>query len=55
MIGMLGNSETTVVLEGGALLRLCRASGVEVRRLAGRLWITQENDPGDEILEVGSA
>jgi hypothetical protein len=35
-------------------LRLADASGVAVVCLCGALWITQENDPRDVIVEAGA-
>lgn len=49
----MGIGQMAVEIDTGALIRLRRAKGVEVRCLAGGLWITQENEPGDEMLEAG--
>ena len=43
----------TVVLDPGALIKLRRASGLSIRCVAGRLWITQEGLLEDEILTAG--
>lgn len=37
------------------LLRVRRAGGLEIRSLKGYLWITQDGDPRDVVLQPGQA
>jgi hypothetical protein len=42
-----------IALAAGELLRLDSARGVEIECEAGRVWITEEDSPGDVWLGAG--
>lgn len=48
-------SATRLVLARGELMRLEGAQGTRILSQGGRVWITQDGDPRDVVLEPGEA
>jgi quercetin dioxygenase-like cupin family protein len=51
----IGIRQAVIELEAQAVLPLHEASGTRVTCLEGVLWITQDNDRNDIILEAGQS
>jgi Protein of unknown function (DUF2917) len=47
--------DTPVYLKAGELLRIVDGAGFEVKCLRGNLWITQNGDLEDRIIECGES
>ena len=47
--------DTPVYLKAGELLRIVGGAGFEVKCLRGNLWITQNGDLEDRIIECGES
>lgn len=45
----------TLLLRGGQLLRIDRGAGWKIRVLGGAVWITQDGDLRDVVLESGQS
>lgn len=52
---LLQTHEASVALEDRQVLSLCNAEGMELRATRGTLWVTQDGDLSDSILEVGDS
>ena len=50
---MLETLEATI--PAGRTLRIRNAAGANLRVMEGTLWVTEENDPGDYILDRGDS
>jgi hypothetical protein len=50
---MSQSSKSSITMTRGELLRLKEAAGQVIRVQDGRLWITQENEGIDHVLEPG--
>jgi quercetin dioxygenase-like cupin family protein len=44
-----------IELQAGDVLPLERASGVRLTALEGSLWLTEEGEPGDVVLQPGQS
>jgi hypothetical protein len=44
-----------VELQPGEILPLERAKGVRITAVEGTLWVTEEREPGDVLLEAGES
>ena len=54
-LGRKGLHKLTLELERNAILPLGDPRGLRIGCLDGVLWITQDEDPGDVVLEAGQA
>ena len=52
---MAGPLDTPIYLKARELLPIRNGIGVEVKSLRGDLWITQDSDPEDRIVEAGQS
>ena len=52
---MAGPLDTPIYLKARELLPVRNGIGIEVKSLRGDLWITQESDPEDRIVEAGQS
>ena len=52
---MAGPLDTPIYLKARELLPIRNGMGVEVKSLRGDLWITQDSDPEDRIVEAGQS
>ena len=52
---MAGPLDTPIYLKARELLPIRNGIGVEVKSLKGDLWITQDSDPEDRIVEAGQS
>lgn len=52
---LLQTHEASVALQDRQVLSLCNAEGMELRATRGTLWVTQDGDPADRILEAGDS
>ena len=52
---MAGPLDTPIYLKARELLPIRNGMGVEVKSMRGDLWITQDADPEDRIVEAGQS
>lgn len=52
---MAGPLDTPIYLKARELLPIRNGIGIEVKSLRGDLWITQDSDPEDRIVEAGQS
>jgi len=52
---LLQTHEASVALEDRQVLSLIDAEGMELTATRGKLWVTQDGDPTDRILEAGDS
>jgi hypothetical protein len=51
----MSNQKFVVELQQGEILPLERARGVRITAVEGTLWVTEEHDPVDVVLEAGES
>jgi hypothetical protein len=51
----MSNQKFVVELQQGEILPLERARGVRITAVEGTLWVTEEHDPMDVVLEAGES
>ena len=52
---MAGPLDTPIYLKARELLPIRNGIGIELKSLRGDLWITQDSDPEDRIVEAGQS